>query len=387
MPAQPPTQQDVPTRPGAAALRALGYFWLVVLVVLAAGAAALQFLGPPAGSAAPTTPPAAHGDTAAGHIAVPDAVPPHSAPPPADAPAPQHTTAPPQVVSPPDRPPVPARILAAPRAPGAPVPPPDPMLQEPSGLGDGHFLPRIAGGLASMRAYAAGAAPMDARPRVAILLADFAMREADSDEALRQLPAAVSFAVSPYAARPEALVQRARQAGHELLISLPMEPRGYPLDDPGDRAMLTGALPDRNTLALRWALSRLGGAVGATGALGGLRGERFAASEQMGAVLDELGRRGLLYVDPRPGGQLPAASGAGPRRAVDLVVDEPAVRIEIDANLARLEQVARDRGSAVGLVSAPTPVTVERLAAWSVLLEQRGLVLVPVSALVVPPAR
>jgi polysaccharide deacetylase 2 family uncharacterized protein YibQ len=69
---------------------------------------------------------------------------------------------------------------------------------------------------------------------------------------------------------------------------------------------------------------------------------------------------------------------------VDLVVDEPAVRTEIDAKLARLEQLARDRGSALGLVSAPTPVSVERLAAWAALLAQRGVVLVPVSALVVP---
>src|SRR5207253_2874453 len=80
--------------------------------------------------------------------------------------------------------PVSARIVAAPRPPGAAVPPPDPALQEPSGLGDGSMLPRIAGGLAPMRAYAAGAPPPDARPRVAILLADFAMREADSEEAM-----------------------------------------------------------------------------------------------------------------------------------------------------------------------------------------------------------
>ena len=290
----------------------------------------------------------------------------------------------PPVHGPGGAPPVSARIVAGPRAPGAAVPPGDPALQEPSGLGDGSFLPRIAGGLAPMRAYAAGAPPLDARPRVAILLADFAMREADSEEALRLLPAAISFAVSPYAPLPGPLVARARQGGHELLASLPMEPRGYPLDDPGARAMLTGARPEQNADALRWALSRLGGPVGATGALGALRGERFAASEQMGLVLEELGRRGLLYVDPRPEGRLPAQAGGGPRRAVDLVIDDPAVRTEIDARLARLEELARDRGSALGLVSAPTPVAVERLAAWSVLLGQRGVVLVPVSALVVP---
>ena len=40
-----------------------------------------------------------------------------------------------------------------------------------------------------------------------------------------------------------------------------------------------------------------------------------------------------------------------------------------------------DFGSAVGL-GAPYPVTIERIAAWASTLESKGLILVPVSALV-----
>lgn len=391
-------------RPGRSALRALGLFWVAVAVLLAAGLGTLQFLGPPPIGPVVEAP---RMEGAKAEVPAPPA-PPGAAPvaPAPTAPAP----ATPAVIVPPTAPstgtaslppvqgpagaaPVTGRIAPTFRAPGAPVPLADPALLEPSGLGDGTLLPRIAGGLAPMRAYAAGAPPLDARPRVAILLADFAMREADSEEALKLLPSAISLVISPYAPRqvlarggalPDGLVARAREKGHELFVSLPMEPRGYPLDDPGERAMLTGGTAERNTAALRWALSRVTGYVGATGALGALRGERFAASDQMGLVLEELGRRGLLYVDPRPEGRLAAPATAGPRRAVDLVVDEPAVRTEIDAKLARLEQVARDRGAALGLISAPTPVAVERLGAWAALLAQRGVVLVPVSALVAP---
>ena len=73
-----------------------------------------------------------------------------------------------------------------------------------------------------------------------------------------------------------------------------------------------------------------------------------------------------------------------PRRAarVDLVIDDPAVRTEIDASLARLEQFARDRGTALGLAGADAGGAVDRLAAWAALLDGRGLVLVPVSAVV-----
>ena len=408
-PAEPPRR--------VAALRPLGVFWVGVLLLLAAGGATLQVLGPPpttaVSSLSPSDPPSPSATPSpappSGTTATaPAATTPAAAPPAATAPAPAPSTAVatpgsatppapitalPQVHGPAGPPPITARIVAGPRVPGAAIPSADPALQEPSGLGDGSFLPRIAGGLAPMRAYAAGAQHPDARPRVAVLLADFAMREADSEQALRILPAAISFAVSPYALRtgaPQAQgertlaqIERARQSGHELLIALPMEPRGYPLDDPGDRALLTGATAERNADALRWSLSRLGGAVGATGALGSLRGERFAASGQMSVVLAELALRGLLYVDPRPDGKLPSTSPAPPRRAVDMVLDEPGVRTEIAAKLERLEQLARDRGTALGLVSAPTPVAVERLAAWSALLAQRGVVLVPVSALVV----
>ena len=378
-----------PARPGAGALRALGIAWAVVLVGAAVGAGVLQWLGPPAAppvrEAASAVPPGPSPPAAPAQQPAPaPASPPMPAAPVAA--APQGVPALPPVIGPQGPAPVSGQIAVAPRVPGAAIPPPDPALQEPSGLGDGSFLPRIAGGLAPMRAYAAGAPPMDARPRVAILLADFAMREADSEEAMRLLPPTVSLAVSPYAPRPRVLADKARAGGHELFLSLPMEPRGYPLDDPGDRAMLTGAPPERNAQALRWALSRLGGVVGGTGALGGLRGERFAASAQMGFVLEELGKRGLAYVDPRPEGRLPSVPGAT-HRAVDVVVDDPAVRTEIDAKLERLEQLARDRGSAMGLVSAPTPVAVERLAAWAALLAQRGVVLVPVTALLAPPSQ
>lgn len=363
------------------ALTALGWFWAVVLAVGLAGGGVVQYLGPPPVPQAASPAPAPAPAPAMATPAPPAAAPPAAAPP-ATAPAAQAPEA--GVV-----PPVASAAPSGPRAPGAAIPPGDPALLEPSGLADGGMLPRIGpDGRAPMRAYAGGAPPKDARPRVALLLGDFGMREADSEEALRMLPPAISFAVSPYAVRPGELIVQARATGHELWLALPMEPRGFPLDDPGNRAMLTGAPPAQNEAQLRWVLSRLQGYAGTTGALGSLRGERFATSPQMADVLAELGRRGLMYVDPRVGGQLPAlppGTVAPPRRAVDLVIDEPGVRTEIEAKLARLEQIAKDRGSALGLASAPVPVTVERLAAWVSLLAERGVVLVPVSALLLTP--
>ena len=218
-------------------------------------------------------------------------------------------------------------------------------------------------------------------PRIALLLAGFGQSEKDSRSALSQLPGPVSFAVSAYAGAQPAMLEAARAAGHEILSSIPMEPQGFPLNDAGTRSLLTGLPPEDNRLNLEWALSRTQGAVGATGASDGMKGERFAeVSGAIDPILDEIARRGLLYIDPRPG-RAPSRPGLL-ARAVDVVLDDSPARAEIEGKLVALERIARERGSAIGLAGQLRPVTTERIADWAKKLEARGLVLVPVSALV-----
>jgi polysaccharide deacetylase 2 family uncharacterized protein YibQ len=350
-------------------MRTFVWFWAPVVLLLGGGAAVLQWLGPPPPGPARAAPAAAAvSQPKPVEPVVPKAAP--VPPPPAVA---EHAELP---------------ASARPPLPGAPVAAPDPALLEPSEAFPDASLPRIGpDGRLPMRLYAAGYDPTDMRPRVALLLAGIGMSGADSEEAIRATPAAVSLAISPYAIHPEPLLAAARAQGHETFISIPMEPQNFPLNDPGSEALLTGAAPAANAQRLEWVLSRITGYVGATGALGRLRGERFASSpEQMAPVLDQLAKRGLLYVDPRPDAQAQRVDAAAkpPRRAIDVVIDEPPVRVEIEAKLARLEQLAHDRGAAIGLASAPLPVTTERIAAWAATLSLRGLQLVPVSAVVAP---
>jgi hypothetical protein len=195
------------------------------------------------------------------------------------------------------------------------------------------------------------------------------------------------LAFSPYAANPDALVQLCRVTGHEMLISLPLEPQGFPLNDAGSRSLLNGASASQNAVNLAWTLSRIQGYVGATGALDSMRGERFAEqTSSWKAMLDDLSQRGLLYIDPRPGHPSDLLA-AVPGRDVDLVIDDPPGRADIEAKLAALERLAREKGSALGLAGPLAPVTVERIAAWAKGLSARGIVLAPVSALVGSPRK
>lgn len=309
--------------------RGLGWFWLATLSCLAGLVIALQVLGPPA-SVAPNPLPAP--SAASGSIAAPDAA-----------------------------------LLEA-------------MPSEP-----GRFLPRIGkDGRTPMAAYAAGFAG-GVGPRVGLIVAGVGLDHAASEAMVRDLPAGVTLAISPYARDLDPLLATARARRDEILISIPMEPPGAGLDDPGDHALMTALPAEENARRLDWALSRITGYVGATGALGRLRGEKFAGqADLLGPVLHALAGRGLLYVDPRPGTpDRPKIAG----RTIDVVVDETAPPAAIDAQLAELGRAAREHGSALGLVGAVRPVGVVRIKAWTDGLAAQGLMLAPVSALVAPPAR
>ncbi len=51
---------------------------------------------------------------------------------------------------------------------------------------------------------------------------------------------------------------------------------------------------------------------------------------------------------------------------------------EIDRALAKLEDLAKDRGTAVGIASA-LPISIERIGLWVKTLESRGIMLVPLT--------
>lgn len=339
------------------ALRALVWFWAVLLLVVAGAAAALQSLGPPAHAVSNAANPKPAASAA-------------STPPPA---APE--------------PIVPATLAVAPvlpaRPPGAPIAPPDPELEEAAADYPGASLPRIGPDhRLPLQVYAAASLAPDSRPRIAILLTGLGMLGAEDSDAVRLLPSAMSAAISPYAYHSEPILQQMRMQGRESFLSLPMEQRSFPIDDAGPEAMLTGNSDSVNLQRLQWAMSRLAGYVGVTPAMGALRGERFAASStQMAPILTDLAAHGLMYIDPRPNAKHPPGVVG---RSVDVVVDAPAVRTEIDAKLIQLETIARQHGSALGVAGPPHPVTVTRLAAWAASLASRGFVLVPVSALATP---
>jgi polysaccharide deacetylase 2 family uncharacterized protein YibQ len=255
----------------------------------------------------------------------------------------------------------------------------DPALIEQGPYGP---LPRIAAD--GRRPFQVYAAPSDAKtdkPRVAAIVTELGLGRVATEAAIDKLPGAVDLAFSPYAADLDALTGRARAAGHELLLAVPMEPIGYPSNDPGNRALLTAFPAAENIAQLKWLMARFTGYIGVIPSFG----SRFLASAgHLSPILNELNARGLMFVDFSP-----THDSAAPRIAQQLKlpiaevterIDEEPAPDAIEAALAKVEAQARRDGAAIA-IGLPYPVTVERLAAWLDGLAAKGIAVVPVSAL------
>ena len=257
---------------------------------------------------------------------------------------------------------------------------PAPELVEQSQYGP---LPKIAAdGRRSIDVYSRpsryAAATQGGPARVAILVTGLGLPDGPPQTLLAGLPAQVSVAYGAYGRSLQDGVAAARAGGHEVLLQIPLEPQNYPTVDPGPHTLLTTLPPADNVKRLQWLMSRYTGYVGVTSHMGA----KFQASaESIQPVFEELKRRGLLYVDSEGAQDSATAKVAG---AIGL--DYFVVNVQIDAGdaaqqLAKLEQVAKQRGAAIGVVRAK-PATAKQIADWAAKLEGKGIVLVPVSAAV-----
>jgi hypothetical protein len=158
-----------------------------------------------------------------------------------------------------------------------------------------------------------------------------------------------------------------------------MEPFDYPDNDPGPQTLLTTLAPDQNLDRLYWHLSRFQGYAG----IANFMGARFVATDAvMQPIVREAAKRGLGYLDdgsaPRSVAASLAAGQSMPFARADISIDAVPTAAEIDRALAKLEELAKERGTAVGVASA-LPISIERIGVWIKTLEGHGVMLVPLT--------
>lgn len=238
-------------------------------------------------------------------------------------------------------------------------------------------VPRIADdGRTPSKIYAQPFKPTD-KPHIALIVGGLGINRAVTERAIDDLPPYVTLAFAPYSKDLAFWSKRAREAGHEILLEIPMENRTGDAEALGPAALLTTRTPEENTQRLDWIMSRFGGYFGVTNYLGA----KFSGdSAALDALLHRIDGAGLAYIDDT--GALSRARFKGEGGVVNRIIDPGYGN---DAGLTKrdletLEKIAKADGDALGKTYVHD-ATLEELVAWAASLEERGLALAPASAI------
>ncbi|MGB0750048.1 MAG: divergent polysaccharide deacetylase family protein [Magnetospiraceae bacterium] len=218
------------------------------------------------------------------------------------------------------------------------------------------------------------------RPMIAVVIDDLGLDRARTRRVIG-LPGPLTTAFLPYAEDLDSQTGKARTAGHELMVHVSMEPSSSSID-PGPNTLRVGESLEDIRTRLTWALGRFDGYVGINNHMG----SKFTSDAQgMAAVMTVLRERGLLFLDSRTAGTTKGAEAAQrlgvPYAERNVFLDNVNEVSAVQRQLRQLENAARRKGYAVG-IGHPKEATIQALAPWLDTLEDKGFVLVPMSAIV-----
>jgi uncharacterized protein len=218
-------------------------------------------------------------------------------------------------------------------------------------------------------------------PMIAIVIDDMGVDRRRSQRATT-LPGPLTLSYLTYANDITTQTRKARAAGHELMLHVPMQPGNADID-PGPNFLNASNSPEETLRKLRWGMGQFEGYVG----LNNHMGSRFTQDKDgMRLVLNEVKSRGLLFLDSRTSGRSVAdeiahetgITFASRNVFLDHVDDRDTVRKQ----LAQTERLARRNGSAIA-IGHPRDATLDILEEWLATLADKGFVLAPISAIVI----
>jgi polysaccharide deacetylase 2 family uncharacterized protein YibQ len=197
-----------------------------------------------------------------------------------------------------------------------------------------------------------------------------------------EIEGSLSFSVLPYGTFSGSIARKIHKAGRDLLLHLPMEPKGYPGVDPGAGALLVDMPEGELVETLRKNLDSIPHIEGVNNHMG----SRFCESEpKMTLVIAELKKRDLFFLDSRTSSRTRAYGVALqlnlPAAERDVFLDNIQSPQAIRGQMRRLVRLARLKGQAIG-IAHPNETTLEVLKEVVPELPGQGVKLVPISHLI-----
>jgi len=219
----------------------------------------------------------------------------------------------------------------------------------------------------------------EGKPTISIIVGGLGINGRRTQAAIDELPPEVTLSFSPTTTNLRTWVRKARRAGHEVLIELPMEPYDYGRLAPHPQVMQVSVDAATNKARLGKLLSKVSGYAGVMNYQGG----KFATDQDAaGPVIAELKAKGVAFFEDgslsRSVFEENAKAEGLPFGKATAWLDARPEADEISKQFMILETAALENGAALG-TGMSFPVTLDLLNAWIPRLEDKGIAIAPAS--------
>jgi uncharacterized protein len=200
-------------------------------------------------------------------------------------------------------------------------------------------------------------------------------------EDLMRIEAPIAFAVLPHTPHAREAARLLHAAGREILLHLPMEPRSYPAENPGEGALFVNMAEGEIRRQIEADLAAVPYVAGVNNHMG----SRFMEDEsRLAVVMQELAKKRLFFVDSlttSPSRARPAAAKAGVRYAARTAfIDHTPGYAAALANLLQPPPRGWEEGKPLLMIGHPRPETVRALREAQPLWQTEGVRMIPLSA-------
>ncbi len=219
-------------------------------------------------------------------------------------------------------------------------------------------------------------------PRVAIIIDDMGSNKRRARE-LINLDVPITFSFFPFSRNSRQLAQEAFEKGKEVVLHMPMEPYGFPGNDPGRGALVMSMTEEELHRQIRKNLEAIPHIKGVNNHMG----SRFMEDDQRVSILmEELRKRELYFLDSRT-----TAKTVGYRTAKELGIktgerdvfldNNSYDEAEIKKNISELAKIAKAEGKAIA-IGHPHASTIKSLREMIPRLRESGIEIVPLSEVI-----
>ena len=223
---------------------------------------------------------------------------------------------------------------------------------------------------------AAGVTVPENNAKVILVIDDLGIVKGISKQMIdMDVPLTLSFL--PYASGISAQVNDAYAKGHDILVHVPMEPKGRA--DPGPHALLSSTTAQVQMTSIDYNLGQFSNYIGINNHMGSAFTEDAEAVDRLLNVIKE---KGLMVLDSKTTNKSLLEEMAYEKNIPvtnrDVFLDNVREVDYIMGQLAELERIAKRDGTALA-IGHPYAQTVTALKKWIPTLAAKGITIVPIS--------